>query len=172
MRKFDMKAMLQTIVRYRCDELCLVPREDCFTTSCLICTEIRLALLIRLVNDAMAKSYDLSFVKQFNTGAAPLAKEIIDKLAIEYPDVGIRQAWGMTESTSALTLTPPDCQTYENAHTVGKIVPETMLKVVDVDTGKEVGSNHVGEVSFSRLTYLVEDDADRAKFRSGPKDLK
>ena len=149
MRKFDMKAMLETIVRYRCDELWLVPREDCSTLSYSICTEVHLALLIRLVNDATAKSYDLSLVKQFNTGAAPLAKEIIDKLAIEYPDVGTRQAWGMTESTSALTLTPPDCQTYDNAHTVGKIVPETTLKVIDVETGKEVGSNHAGEVSSS-----------------------
>lgn len=79
----------------------------------------------------MAASYDLPFVKQFNTGAAPLAKEIIDKLAKRFGHIRIRQAWGMTESTSALTLTPPADQTYENAHTVGKVVPETIIKIID-----------------------------------------
>ncbi|KIW93068.1 uncharacterized protein Z519_05673 [Cladophialophora bantiana CBS 173.52] len=65
------------------------------------------ALLIRLVNDPIAAGYDLELVKQFNTGAAPLAQEIIDKLAKRFPHVAIRQARGMTENTSALTLTPP-----------------------------------------------------------------
>lgn len=53
----------------------------------------------------------------------------------------------MTESTSALTLTPPTAQTYANAHTVGAVVPETSLKIVDLETGKEVNEGDSGEVS-------------------------
>ena len=108
------------------------------------------ALLIRLVNDPVAASYDLPFVKQFNTGAAPLAKEIIDKLAKRFGHVRIRQAWGMTESTSALTLTPPADQTYEMAHTVGKVVPETVIKIIDPTYEGEgeriLGQGESGEV--------------------------
>jgi 4-coumarate--CoA ligase len=85
-------------------------------------------------------------VKQFNTGAAPLAQEIVDKLAERFPQVAIRQAWGMTESTSALTLTPPNAQTYANAYTVGAVVPETVLRIVDTETGNEVMEGHSGEV--------------------------
>lgn len=70
-------------------------------------------------------------MQQFNTGAAPLAKEIIDKLATRFPHIRMRQAYGMTESTSALTLTPLLDQTYAKAHTVGKVVPETVIKIVD-----------------------------------------
>jgi len=105
-----------------------------------------LALLIRLVNDPVAAGYDLAFVKQFNTGAAPLAKEIIDKLAKRFGHIRIRQAWGMTESTSALTLTPPADQTYERAHTVGKVVPETVIKIIDPETSKVLGVGASGEV--------------------------
>ncbi|KIW82269.1 hypothetical protein Z517_05296 [Fonsecaea pedrosoi CBS 271.37] len=129
MPKFEMKAMMDTIVKYKCDELWLVP-----------------PLLIRLVNDPVAAGYDLRLVKQFNTGAAPLAQEIVDKLAKRFPHIAIRQAWGMTESTSALTLTPPPLQTYENAHTVGAVVPETVLKIVDPETGKEVKEGESGEI--------------------------
>ncbi|KIY01306.1 uncharacterized protein Z520_02858 [Fonsecaea multimorphosa CBS 102226] len=129
MPKFDMQGMMDTIVKYKCDELWLVP-----------------PLLIRLVNDPIAASHTLPLVKQFNTGAAPLAQEIVEKLAKRFPHIAIRQAWGMTESTSALTLTPPALQTYENAHTVGAVVPETVLKIVDPDTGKEIKEGESGEI--------------------------
>lgn len=108
------------------------------------------ALLIRLVNDPVAAKYDLPHVQQFNTGAAPLAKEIIDKLAVRFGHIRIRQAWGMTESTSAITLTPPAHQTYDNAHTVGKVVPETVVKIIDPEyqgEGEKVlGVGESGEV--------------------------
>ncbi|KIW99599.1 uncharacterized protein Z518_11012 [Rhinocladiella mackenziei CBS 650.93] len=133
MAKFNMQEMLDVIVKYKCDELWLVP-----------------PLLIRLVNDPVAAGYDLRFVKQFNTGAAPLAKEIIDKLAKRFSHIRIRQAWGMTESTSALTLTPPSDQTYDKAHTVGKVVPETVIKIIDPEYEGEgeriLGVGESGEV--------------------------
>jgi 4-coumarate--CoA ligase len=75
-----------------------------------------------------------------------MSKEIADKLAVIYGHIAIRQAWGMTESTSALTLTPPHLQKYEHAHTVGCVVPETVLKIVDPETGVEVKEGEVGEV--------------------------
>lgn len=109
-----------------------------------------LALLIRLVNDDVVRRYDLSCVKQFNTGAAPLAPEIIAKLRQMYPKVAIRQAWGMTESCSCLTVTPPKDQVYDNAHLVGKVVAGTTLKIVDIESGQEVNVGRSGEVSYKR----------------------
>ncbi|KAI1015480.1 hypothetical protein LB504_011080 [Fusarium proliferatum] len=129
MAKFDMKQMMETIVRFKCDELWLVP-----------------PLLIRLLNDKSAQGYDLSFVKQFNTGAAPLADQVIAQLARKFPTVAVRQAWGMTETTSCLTVTPPDLSTWSNASKVGKLVPGTEIRVVDPDTGEDVPTRSVGEI--------------------------
>ncbi|KAF5552615.1 phenylacetyl ligase [Fusarium mexicanum] len=129
MAKFDMKQMMETIVRFKCDELWLVP-----------------PLLIRLLNDKSAQGYDLSFVKQFNTGAAPLADQVIAQLARKFPTVAVRQAWGMTETTSCLTVTPPDLSTWSNASKVGKLVPGTEIRVVDPDTGEDVPAGNVGEI--------------------------
>ncbi|SCO52779.1 related to phenylacetyl-CoA ligase [Fusarium fujikuroi] len=129
MAKFDMKQMMETIVRFKCDELWLVP-----------------PLLIRLLNDKSAQGYDLSFVKQFNTGAAPLADQVIDQIARRFPTVAVRQAWGMTETTSCLTVTPPDLSTWSNASKVGKLVPGTEIRVVDPDTGEDVPAGNVGEI--------------------------
>jgi 4-coumarate--CoA ligase len=104
------------------------------------------ALLIRLVNDPVADQYTFSHAKQFNTGAAPMPKEIIHKLATKFPHIAIRQAWGMTESTSALTMTYPHSQTYNKAHMVGQPVPDTIIKVMNPETGKEVADGVDGEV--------------------------
>lgn len=119
----------------------------------------RLALLIRLLNDASAQGYDLSFVTQFNTGAAPLSEQIIERLSKRFPDVAIRQAWGMTETTSCLTLTPPGLTTWGNATKVGKLVPGTEMRVVDPDSGEDVAAGQVGEVSYvyilTKMTHLT-----------------
>lgn len=102
------------------------------------------------MNDPVAAKYSLEHVQQFNTGAAPLAKEIIDKLAVRFGHIRIRQAWGMTESTSAITLTPPGHQTYDNAHTVGKVVADTVIKIIDPEhegKGEKIlGVGQSGEV--------------------------
>ncbi|KAF1854309.1 hypothetical protein Lal_00008600 [Lupinus albus] len=103
-------------------------------------------LLIRLLNDKSAQGYDLSFVKQFNTGAAPLADQVIAQLARKFPTISVRQAWGMTETTSCLTVTPPDLSTWSNASKVGKLVPGTQIRVVDPDTGEDVPAGGVGEI--------------------------
>ncbi|EXL51920.1 hypothetical protein FOCG_07735 [Fusarium oxysporum f. sp. radicis-lycopersici 26381] len=129
MAKFDMKQMMETVVRFKCDELWLVP-----------------PLLIRLLNDKSAQGYDLSFVKQFNTGAAPLADQVIAQLARKFPTVAVRQAWGMTETTSCLTVTPPNLSTWSNASKVGKLVPGTEIRVVDPDTGEDIAAGNVGEI--------------------------
>ncbi|KAI8649664.1 hypothetical protein NCS55_01467000 [Fusarium keratoplasticum] len=129
MAKFNMTRMMQTIVEYRCDELWLVP-----------------PLLIRLLNDPSAQGYDLSFVKQFNTGAAPLAEQVIAQLENRFPKVSIRQAWGMTETTSCLTVTPSDIATWSNATKVGKLVPGTEIRVVDQETERDVPIGQIGEI--------------------------
>lgn len=104
------------------------------------------ALLIRLLHDKTAQGYDLSFVKQFNTGAAPLTEEVIKQLSCHFPHVRLRQAWGMTETTACLTVTPAGLMTWGNATKVGKIVPGTEIRIVDPDTGDDVPRGQHGEV--------------------------
>jgi acyl-CoA synthetase (AMP-forming)/AMP-acid ligase II len=120
------------------------------------------AILIRLISDPTVNYDNLRSVQQINTGAAPLGREVISKLAAQYPNIAIRQAWGMTESCSCLTLTPPSDQTYENAHTVGKIVAGTLLKVVTPGTDEELGIGKSGEVRVSwRLDHVCVNNADK-----------
>ncbi|KAF7555022.1 hypothetical protein G7Z17_g2510 [Cylindrodendrum hubeiense] len=120
-----MKAMLDTIVDYQLRELILVP-----------------PLFIRLVQDAIVNQYDLTCVRRFSSGAAPLPPRVIEQLQEKFPWTGFKQGYGMTESCSCLTAHSPDNYDYEYSDTVGTILPSTELKFMDV-RGNEVGEGEI-----------------------------
>ena len=84
--------MLSAISEYRITEPMLVP-----------------PIVIRLVRDPIVKSeeYDLSCLKAFSSGAAPLSEEILNLLQAQFPGIGFKQGYGMTESCSCITMHPP-----------------------------------------------------------------
>ncbi|KAK1807129.1 hypothetical protein LTR12_018530, partial [Friedmanniomyces endolithicus] len=98
---FTMKAMLDTVVEYQLRELLLVP-----------------PILIRMVRDPIVDNYDLSHLRRFSSGAAPLSEEIIQLLAKKFPQTGFKQGYGMTESCSCITAHPPWLYDYKYAHAV------------------------------------------------------
>lgn len=71
---FTMKDMLDTAVRYQIRELLLVP-----------------PILIRLVRDPIVDQYDLSHLRRFSTGAAPISEEIIRLLQEKFPQTQFKQ---------------------------------------------------------------------------------
>lgn len=127
---FTMDSMLATVQEYKLEEMLLVP-----------------PILIRLVRDEKTVSkYDLSSLKRFSSGAAPLSAEILELLKKRFPGTGFKQGYGMTESCSCITAHPPDKYDYKYAFRVGTIVASTEVKLVDPETGKECGLNEPGEI--------------------------
>lgn len=149
---FSMDAMLQTVQDYQLEEMLLVP-----------------PILIRMVRDqATLKKYNLSSLKRFSSGAAPLSAEILNLLEKTFPGSGFKQGYGMTESCSCITAHPPENYDYSYAFRVGSIVANTEVKIVDPDTGKELGLNQPGEI-WARgpqivMGYLNNDKATRETF--------
>jgi 4-coumarate--CoA ligase len=127
---FTMEAMLQTVQDYQLQEMLLVP-----------------PILIRMVRDQKTlKKYDLSSLKRFSSGAAPLSAEILNLLEKTFPGSGFKQGYGMTESCSCITAHAPENYGYEYAFRVGSIVANTEVKIIDIDSGKELGLDQPGEI--------------------------
>lgn len=123
-----MESMLNAIVEYKLTELLLVP-----------------PILIRMVRDPIVDKYDLSFLRRFSSGAAPLSEEIIHLLKKKFPQTGFKQGYGMTESCSCITAHPPEKYDYKYAPSVGTIVASTEVKIVKED-GSEGGIGEPGEI--------------------------
>jgi len=69
--KFTVPALLDTIVKYRIAEVQVVP-----------------PIIIRLTRDPIVQQYDLSCVRRFASGAAPISAEILQLLEKKFPGRG------------------------------------------------------------------------------------
>nr|OQO30309.1 hypothetical protein B0A51_03135 [Rachicladosporium sp. CCFEE 5018] len=149
---FTMESMLNTVVEYQLKELLLVP-----------------PILIRLVRDPIVDKYDLSFLRRFSSGAAPLSEEIIQLLKKKFPQTGFKQGYGMTESCSCITAHPPSLYDFKYAHAVGTICASTTVKIMRED-GTEAGVREPGEILAKGpqivMGYLNNDKATQETFDS------
>lgn len=127
---FTIDKMLKTVADNQIRELLIVP-----------------PILIRLVREpAIAAKYNLSNVRRFSSGAAPISKEILNLLESQFPSTGFKQGYGMTESCSAITSHPPAKYGYQHADKVGQIVASTEVKIISPETGRECQVDEAGEI--------------------------
>jgi len=90
------------------------------------------------------REMDLSFIKGFFSGAAPLATDTIHDLQ-DLTGATILEVYGMTETTPIICITPWGGTIKPG--TVGVPAPDTDMKVVDLETGKkELPTGEEGEV--------------------------
>jgi len=92
------------------------------------------------------RKMDLSSVKAFLAGAAPLPLKVIKKLK-SIKDCPVINVYGLTEICPMGTATPWGRE--EKPGTVGVPLPGTDLKIVDVETGtRELPVGEAGEICF------------------------
>ncbi len=98
---------------------------------------------IALLDHPLIKETDFSSVKVCFSAAAPLPVEVKRRWK-EVTDVDIIEAWGLTEASPCLTCTPIGMV---RDKLIGVPIPDTVVKVVDIDTGKkDLPPGEVGEL--------------------------
>ncbi|RMD40971.1 hypothetical protein DV735_g4172, partial [Chaetothyriales sp. CBS 134920] len=154
--RYTLEGMLEAICAYKIEELILVP-----------------PILIRLVRDhETVDQFDLSHVKRWSSGSAPIAPEVIKALQAKFPWTGFRQGYGATESTACITCHPPTHFDYKYAASGGKLVANTEAKVLSLDGDRrELGVGETGEICARgpqiAMGYLDNEEATRETFQDG-----
>lgn len=97
-----------------------------------------------LAHHPRAAGRDLSSLRVVAVGGAALDPSVQDALARRLPDAVIGQGWGLTETTSAVCL--PDRHRGTRPGSVGRLIPNTELRVVDPGTGRRMGTGETGEL--------------------------
>jgi long-chain acyl-CoA synthetase len=101
-------------------------------------------IFVGLLNREEFRKMDLSFIRGFFGGAAPLAPETVRQL-FDLTGKGIYDVYGLTENTAFATCTP--WKGKSKPGTVGVPLPNTDLKIVDLETGtKELPAGVAGEI--------------------------
>jgi fatty-acyl-CoA synthase len=72
----------------------------------------------------------------------PLMRKVIDRMHL--PEMTI--AYGLTETSPGVTQTPRDASIDERTQTVGRVLPEVEVRIVDLATGEDVAPGECGEL--------------------------
>ncbi|XP_012275911.1 4-coumarate--CoA ligase 1 [Orussus abietinus] len=129
--RFEEETFLKVIERYRIQYLSLVP-----------------PLVLFLAKHPIVDKYDLSSVTTITCGAAPLSQEIQNTVSKRLNLKEIKQGYGLTETTLAVTITP-NCKNKPNS--IGLLLPGVSAKVIpidDNDSNTALPPNCKGELCF------------------------
>ncbi|HXZ34432.1 MAG TPA: long-chain fatty acid--CoA ligase [Thermodesulfobacteriota bacterium] len=91
-------------------------------------------IFVGLLNTPEFRQMDLSFIKGFFSGAAPLAADTLQQLK-DLTGATMLEVYGLTETTPIATVTPWGGKIKPG--TVGTPVPSTDVRIMDVDTGRD-----------------------------------
>jgi acyl-CoA synthetase (AMP-forming)/AMP-acid ligase II len=127
MPRFELEQFLQIAQQYRLSYLSLVP-----------------PLVLALAKSPQVDDYDLSNVRMIGSGAAPLGKELEEAVAKRLGCI-VYQGYGLTEVGGASHVNPPEPE-YIKSGSVGPAVANCLTRVVDVESGADLGPNEQGEI--------------------------
>ncbi|PWA00697.1 hypothetical protein BB558_003248 [Smittium angustum] len=144
--KFEMKSFLQIVQKQKITVAHLVP-----------------PILINLVNDPIVDEYDITSIKYTTTAAAPIGKELMQKLSKKFSFMTIVKIYGLTESSPTITVAPKGNTEIESS---GILTCNQEAKVIDSDgSGKALGVGEIGELLFRGPNimkgYLNNEEATR-----------
>ena len=144
MPRFDLAQFLQLMQAHQITRAFLVP-----------------PIVLGLAKHPLVEQYDLSALQIITSGAAPLSAEVT-RACMKRLGCVINQGYGMTEM-SPVTHLGEDGAEGVRVGSIGKLVPGTTAKLVDVATGEAVGHNEEGELLVNGLQkmrgYLNNEEA-------------
>ncbi|TFY72419.1 hypothetical protein EVG20_g591 [Dentipellis fragilis] len=150
--KFAFQEFLDSIVRHRITHLMVVP-----------------PMIVLLCKHPLVKKYDLSHVRFLNSGAAPLSPELLGPLSEVLPNAIISQGYGMTETATAVTMTPITERMCKPG-SAGHLVPGVKMRIVKED-GSLAKFGERGELIVyspsNAIGYYGNDKATKETFIDG-----
>jgi len=125
--RFELEQFLQLVQDYKITNLNLVP-----------------PLVLAMANHPSVDNYDLSSVRMIGSGAAPLGEKLEQACASRL-NCRVYQGYGLTEVAGACHISPAAASKHKPG-TVGPVLPNTLARIIDTETGMDLGPNQRGEV--------------------------
>ena len=141
--RFDLGQFLRLIEDHRVTKAYVVP-----------------PIVVALAKHPAVEGFDSSSLEMIMCGAAPL-DSAIETLCSERISTRVQQGYGLTEASPVTHCTPLSDPL--NPGAIGKLLPNTQARLVDVETGRDAEQGSPGEVWVRgpqvMLGYLNDDEA-------------
>jgi fatty-acyl-CoA synthase len=126
---FDAEKVLQAVDQEQCTALLGVP-----------------TMFIAELDHPDFEQYDTSALRTGIMAGSPCPMEVMKKVVDVMGASEITIAYGQTESSPVITQTRTDDPLEVRVSSVGRKLPDVEVKIVDVDTGAEVGPDEQGDL--------------------------
>ncbi|KAH6556797.1 hypothetical protein KP509_1Z155100 [Ceratopteris richardii] len=105
-------------------------------------------IVLALAKSPLLPSFDLSSIRILMSGAAPLGRDLEEAFRARIPHAIIAQGYGMTEAGSVLSMSLAFAKNPfpVKAGSCGTIIRNTVVKIIDPDTGISLPHNKPGEI--------------------------
>jgi acyl-CoA synthetase (AMP-forming)/AMP-acid ligase II len=100
-------------------------------------------IALALAKHPALEGRDLGSLKMIMSGAAPLGGELADRVA-KRTDCNVIQGYGLTETSPVTHTIRPDGK--NKAGSIGRVLPATEARLVDPESGEDVGVGERGEL--------------------------
>ncbi|QIK07079.1 4-coumarate--CoA ligase family protein [Streptomyces sp. ID38640] len=126
--RFDLKQFLTAIEQHRITAVYVAP-----------------PIVLALAKHPLVADYDLSSLRYLVSAAAPLDAELAAACSRRLGLPPVLQAYGMTELSPGTHCVPLDTPNPPPG-AVGKLIPNTEMRLVSLETGEDVGPGESGEI--------------------------
>jgi acyl-CoA synthetase (AMP-forming)/AMP-acid ligase II len=127
-------------------------------------------MLIGVLDHPAFAATDTSSVRWMVTGGAVVPPALVHRVEAAF-GVPLTVVFAQTEASPVITQTAPGDEPDDRAHTLGRALPQTEVKIVDTTTGQTVAPGVIGEVctrGYHVMTgYLDNPDATAAAIDPG-----
>ena len=127
--QFDAEEVLRAVHKERCTALLGVP-----------------TMFIAELEHENYGEYDTSSLRTGIMAGSPCPEEVMKQVVNDMGADEITIAYGQTESSPVITQTRTDDPIERRVSTVGRKLPDVEVKLVDVDTGEEIGIGEQGDL--------------------------
>ena len=127
--QFDAEEVLKAVHEERCTALLGVP-----------------TMFIAELEHENYGEYDTSSLRTGIMAGSPCPIEVMKQVVNDMGADEITIAYGQTESSPVITQTRTDDPIERRVSTVGRKLPDVEVKLIDVDTGEEVGTGEQGDL--------------------------
>lgn len=127
-------------------------------------------MMIALLHSSLVSNYDISSIRGFQSGAAPLSADLINAFESRFPHILITQGYGLTETTPVSHVMTLD-ESRHHPGAIGRVIPTYQARLVDADSGRDVEIGERGELWLKGPSvmkgYWRNEEATRNAFDDG-----
>ncbi|MFN3535311.1 MAG: AMP-binding protein, partial [Desulfatiglandales bacterium] len=104
------------------------------------------SMFLSLLDHSLSKKGSWEGVKKGTIGGASCPSELMRRLVVDLGVKGLVTAYGITEASSWITMADPEDPMELKLKTVGRALPCCEVKIVDLETGEDLGIGRQGEI--------------------------